>query len=308
MPPDTMLNTRSPYFWLFCAAAAALWLVMLLSSIDAESMNEAIYRTLYARPRTGLATAAWVASVFGGWIFLSLSTLAGAGFLAALRPRRPRRAALLLITVFGARFVIELQKVVFQHPRPSEGESLASLSFPSAHAGNAMVVFLALALLVPLGQAARRRSVLLALTLAFVVGLSRVVLGVHWPSDVVGGWAFGLLWVLFCIRLASVRPEAGASGGGNASSTSVIFPGEGDEPMENPRTDSARRNDDSDIIDNSEDAPSFAGTSGGNLQRDVATQAEEEHGLTGGPGTTRVTGEDKPPDGDVPTLPNRDGD
>ena len=46
--------------------------------------------------------------------------------------------------------------------------------------------------------------------------------------------------------------------------------------MENPRTQSARENDDSDLIDRAEPAPSQSGTSGGNLQEDIATQAELE--------------------------------
>ena len=46
--------------------------------------------------------------------------------------------------------------------------------------------------------------------------------------------------------------------------------------MENPRTESARENDDSDIIDRMEPTPSQGGTSGGNLQEDIATQAELE--------------------------------
>lgn len=46
--------------------------------------------------------------------------------------------------------------------------------------------------------------------------------------------------------------------------------------MENPRTESAREHDDSDIIDNAEPGPSFAGSSGGNMQRDVAAEAELE--------------------------------
>lgn len=74
---------------------------------------------------------------------------------------------------------------------------------------------------------------------------------------------------------------------------------------ENKRAETARRHDDSDIIDRMEDAPSHGGVSGGNLQRDIASQAEEEHLVDGKTGVTRVRAEDKPDDGDVPTLPNR---
>lgn len=76
--------------------------------------------------------------------------------------------------------------------------------------------------------------------------------------------------------------------------------------MDNDRTDSARRHDDSDLIDNLEETPSQSGTSGGNLQRDIASQAEEERLIGGKTGVTRVRGEDKAEGGDVPTLPNRD--
>jgi hypothetical protein len=67
------------------------------------------------------------------------------------------------------------------------------------------------------------------------------------------------------------------------------------------------RPDDSALIDEMEDdAPGQSGSSGGNLQRDVASQAEEQHEVDGGSGVTRVTGEDKPADGDAPNLPQRD--
>ena len=54
-----------------------------------------------------------------------------------------------------------------------------------------------------------------------------------------------------------------------------------------------------------QDAPSQSGTAGGNLQRDIATQAEEEHLIDGKTAVTRVRKDDKANDGDVPTLPNR---
>jgi hypothetical protein len=66
------------------------------------------------------------------------------------------------------------------------------------------------------------------------------------------------------------------------------------------------RPDDSALIDAMEGAPGQGGTSGGNLQRDVASQAEEAREIGGNAGVTRVTGEDKPADGDEPTLPRRD--
>lgn len=59
------------------------------------------------------------------------------------------------------------------------------------------------------------------------------------------------------------------------------------------RTDDARRHDDSEMIDNLEATPSQGGRSGGTLQRDIATQAEEEHVVDGKTGITRVRKEDE---------------
>lgn len=71
------------------------------------------------------------------------------------------------------------------------------------------------------------------------------------------------------------------------------------------RADKGGRPDDSDLIESMEDAPSQGGAAGGRLQRDIATQAEEEHLIDGKTGVTRVRKEDKADQGDVPTLPNR---
>ena len=85
---------------------------------------------------------------------------------------------------------------------------MRSLSFPSGHSANAMITYLAIALLVPVKQRNRAISVGLGLALALQAGWSRVALGVHWPSDVAGGWAFGLFWIAVCMRLASARRDA----------------------------------------------------------------------------------------------------
>jgi hypothetical protein len=70
--------------------------------------------------------------------------------------------------------------------------------------------------------------------------------------------------------------------------------------MENPRTESAREADDSDLIEAMEDAPSQGGTSGGNLQREIGSRDEERRTSGDASGVTRVHDQDKPDDTDLP--------
>lgn len=85
---------------------------------------------------------------------------------------------------------------------------IANQSYPSGHATNAAVVYLLVALLAP--PALRPRLLMGAVLLTFLTGLSRVMLGVHYPSDVIGGWmlgsAFALLAAEYCHRLAGTKP------------------------------------------------------------------------------------------------------
>jgi hypothetical protein len=75
--------------------------------------------------------------------------------------------------------------------------------------------------------------------------------------------------------------------------------------MENPRTESARENDDSDIIDAVEDAPGQSGASGGNLQRDIGSRAEEQRTTGDSDGVTRVRDKDKPEEANLPRYNQR---
>ena len=76
-----------------------------------------------------------------------------------------------------------------------------SSSFPSGHAGNTMAVFLSVALIAA-PPAWRRSAVILAIGLSVAIGLTRPYLGVHWPSDVIGGWSLGIVIALIAWRIA----------------------------------------------------------------------------------------------------------
>jgi hypothetical protein len=75
--------------------------------------------------------------------------------------------------------------------------------------------------------------------------------------------------------------------------------------MENPRTDSARAHDDSDLIEQMTEAPSFSGSAGGNLQRDIGTRAEVEHETLDETSVTRVRASDKQPEANLPRFNER---
>jgi undecaprenyl-diphosphatase len=121
---------------------------------------------------------------------LSMAAL-GAGWLWWRRERA--RAAALLGAVLGTRMGVEILKLVVDRARPSLDPHpvvVHSQSFPSGHASNSMATFLALALFVA-PPSWRKPAVAAAVTASLVMGATRPLLGVHWPSDVLGGWIFG---------------------------------------------------------------------------------------------------------------------
>jgi membrane-associated phospholipid phosphatase len=156
----------------------------------------------WRRNLVGVTLTAAVVTMLGGGFLLVPAALAGAAYLAW--QKRLRAGMALLAVTLGGRLAIELAKLIIDRPRPVVGPYpvyVTSTSFPSGHAGNAMITYLALALfLAPVQR--RPRVLLVALIASLVVGATRPLLGVHWPTDVVGGWAFGALWVLAAYVLA----------------------------------------------------------------------------------------------------------
>jgi undecaprenyl-diphosphatase len=65
-----------------------------------------------------------------------------------------------------------------------------------------MIFYTTMALALTIGTRWHRLAVAAAVFISLLVGVSRVMLGVHWPSDVIGGWSFGMLWVLLTLRIS----------------------------------------------------------------------------------------------------------
>ena len=118
--------------------------------------------------------------------------------------RRWRDAMSLAGIVLGGRILVEIFKISINRPRPSFGPypvEVVSLSFPSGHAANSMITFLAIALI---AAPARMRVAAIAgaILASGVIGATRPFLGVHWPTDVIGGWSFGIAWVVALVALS----------------------------------------------------------------------------------------------------------
>jgi membrane-associated phospholipid phosphatase len=134
--------------------------------------------------------------------------LVPAGFVTAgvlwWRGRGRLALVLLAVTLIG-RGLGELQKYEIARVRPDIEPHLVVVqtsSFPSGHATSSMIFYLTFALALGAGTRWLKPAAAAAVVLALAIGTSRVMLGVHWPSDVIGGWSFGALWVLMTLRVA----------------------------------------------------------------------------------------------------------
>jgi len=200
--------------WRFSAAIvtlAAIWLAMLLAGSGPVDLQ--IYEALYAGHRPALVAVARFFTALG-----EPTILIAAGVVVALWLWYVGRArlglALLLIAMTG-RALSEAQKYWIARVRPDFEPHLVVVktqSFPSGHATSSMIFYLTLALALTAGTSWSRPAAACAIALSLLVGVSRVMLGVHWPSDVIGGWAFGMLWVLLTLRPAEHLLRANSGG------------------------------------------------------------------------------------------------
>jgi undecaprenyl-diphosphatase len=183
------------------AALAAVWLAMLLWGRG--PLDRSVYEAIYAGHRPVMAAIARALTALG-----EPTVLVSAGVATALwlwyAGHRHLPFVLIAITMLG-RGLSEAQKYWIGRARPDLEAHLVVVktqSFPSGHATSSMIFYMVMALTLTAGTRWYRLAAAGAFLLSLLIGLSRVMLGVHWPSDVVGGWAFGLLWVLLTLRIA----------------------------------------------------------------------------------------------------------
>jgi undecaprenyl-diphosphatase len=195
------LNRPAVRFGAAIVALSALWLVML--RFGGGPLDRSLYEALYAGHRPALLAIARIFTFLG-----EPTVLIAAGFVVAAWlwwRNRVRLAISLLLVILIGRGLGVAQKYWIARARPDLEPHLVvvkSMSFPSGHATSSMIFYLTLALALTAGTRWTRPAAAGAILLSLLVGTSRVMLGVHWPSDVMGGWAFGMLWVLLTLRLA----------------------------------------------------------------------------------------------------------
>ena len=162
------------------------------------------------RTHPGLEQVAAHLTFFGSAYVTFGIAIVGAIWLLA-RDRKTH-AALLIFGFTAERLAMDALKIVYARTRPSfdlHPVPVSSFSFPSGHASNSMAAFVLFALLA-MPEKWRTPSVIVAVMLAATVALSRPFLGVHWPTDIMGGWCLAgvSIWVVMVLERRFNREPA----------------------------------------------------------------------------------------------------
>lgn len=193
------------------ALLALLPFVLLLGLVEARwqplraldrGVTETVQDLVAAQPAvaTIMQTVTYLGDGVTWWVLLSVTTL-------YLLVRRHRRIALFVaVTGIGGGLLNLAVKAGVGRARPDLAEPVSYASgfaFPSGHTMNSAIgMSVLLIVFLPLLAPRWRFPAVAAGTLfALAVGLSRIVLGVHWASDVVGGWLLSLAWVLAMVAI-----------------------------------------------------------------------------------------------------------
>jgi undecaprenyl-diphosphatase len=201
--------------------AAGVWIFAALAGEVIEGDTQAFDRTVLLalrQPGTlaplgppAVQDAARDITALGGVAVLALVTGIAAGFL--LLDGKRHMALFLCGSVVSGLIVGTILKDVFQRPRPDlvpRAAYVSGASFPSGHSMMSAVTYLTLGALLARSHERKRLKayfLLLAILLTFAIGVTRVYLGVHWPTDVLAGWTAGAVWASLCWLAARILQE-----------------------------------------------------------------------------------------------------
>lgn len=230
LPHWVRRNVELSSLFVFALVVAGVWALAELADEVIEGTTRNLDRDILLLLRAGTVDDPvgpdWVHEVMrdltalGGIAVLTLTTVAVIGYFALQR----KYASMLyvIVTVGGGLLVSSAAKEAFDRPRPDlvpYGSLVHTASFPSGHSMMAAVAYLTLGVLVARTLSLTRLKVyvlMLAVIATLLVGISRVYLGVHWPTDVVAGWLAGVVWASVCMlgarylaRRGQVEPEPG---------------------------------------------------------------------------------------------------
>lgn len=206
------------------AIAASAWTFVTLAGLvrqgATQELDETVVRALRDPHDPGLVVGGEIAAelardvtALGSIAVLVVVVLAVVGFLALER----LHGSLLLVAVasIGGTVWTFALKELFSRPRPALLTDVvtSTSSFPSGHSSLSAVIYLTLAVL--LARLVERRALRVyvigvAVVMTIAIGISRVALGVHYPSDVLAGWTLGLGWALMCWTGMGILQRRGA--------------------------------------------------------------------------------------------------
>jgi undecaprenyl-diphosphatase len=160
-----------------------------------------------------LPEAARDVTSLGSIVVLVIVTLAAVGYL--FLAGKSAVAWLMLIAVVGGIALSDLLKLAFERARPDVGTPLARVfttSFPSGHATLSAITYLTIGAILARSQPSSTISLYfmsLAVFLTVLVGVSRIYLGVHYPTDVLAGWCIGAAWAMGCWAIMTYLQSVG---------------------------------------------------------------------------------------------------
>ena len=213
--PQTELFKISTIIWL-SLLCAMVWLFIELALLVNSGEPISIDRSIMLAMRNPLDMSDPIGPRWFEELMRDITALGGTGILTLATllastclfiQKNKALAWFVIVTISAGMLCSSLLKYGFSRPRPdlvAHGSYVYTTSFPSGHSMmSALVYFILCGILVQLQQQRHIQIFLLVTTgiVVMLIGLSRIYLGVHWPTDVLAGWSAGCFWALLSYRL-----------------------------------------------------------------------------------------------------------